>query len=88
MALGVVLIRLRLRAIFRQDDFHRQIGDNTKDASEQLLSLIHLKRVGIYPENDSNFATIDYTIGEEITQYLIVVVVQESGDIDYITMES
>jgi hypothetical protein len=65
-----------------------EIADTSKSKTEQLLSLIHLKRVGLYPENDTHFATVDYTIGDEVTQYLIVVVVHENGDIEYITMES
>lgn len=55
---------------------------------EQLLNKVYLKRVGFYPDNDDQFAVFDYTIGERLTDYLIVVNLNKSGDVDYICKES
>jgi hypothetical protein len=55
---------------------------------KQMLSKIHLVRVGIYPEGEDQFAIFDYSIGRELTQYLIVLFTDEKGKLDYMTMES
>jgi Protein of unknown function (DUF2004) len=56
--------------------------------TEQLLAKIYLKRVGFYPEDNDNFAVFDYTFGQDLTDYLIVVNFNKKGKIDYMTMES
>ena len=55
---------------------------------EQLLNKVYLKRVGFYPDNDNQFAVFDYTIGEKLTDYLIVVNLNKDGKVDYICKES
>lgn len=54
----------------------------------QLLSKLKLVRVGLYPDNENNFATFDYSIGKDITDQLVVVNTDENGQLEYITMES
>ncbi|MGB0524535.1 MAG: DUF2004 domain-containing protein [Flammeovirgaceae bacterium] len=54
----------------------------------QLLDKLHLIRVGIYLDNEDFNIVFDYTIDEEITNYLVVVNTDENGNLDYITSES
>ena len=63
--------------------------DNTEtEPIQQLLAKLKLVRVGIYPKNKENFAIFDYSIGKDITNYLIVINADENGKLDYLTMES
>ncbi|MBC7534634.1 MAG: DUF2004 domain-containing protein [Ferruginibacter sp.] len=62
-------------------------GSKSIDHEKQLLKKLHLVRVGIYPNNKGPFAAFDYSIGPEITAYLIVVNTDENGNLDYLTME-
>jgi hypothetical protein len=45
-------------------------------------------RVGLYPHDKENFAIFDYSIGTEITNYLVVINTDENGELDYMAMES
>ncbi|MBC7948634.1 MAG: DUF2004 domain-containing protein [Chitinophagaceae bacterium] len=62
--------------------------DETKTPQEQLLSALRLVRIGLYPDSEDKFAIFDYSIGQELTQYLVVVNTDEKGNLDYMTMES
>lgn len=62
--------------------------DRSVDPEDQLLKKLHLVRVGFYPDSDDHFATFDYSIGEEITNYLVVIFTKEDGSLDYMTLES
>ena len=66
------------------------IGPGTKSADyeKQLLKKLHLVRVGIYPEGEDQFAIFDYSLGQDLTNYLVVIFTDENGNLDYITMES
>jgi hypothetical protein len=47
-----------------EDELEKMI-DNTDPAlsiEEQLMSLIHLKRIGFYPYSDEHFVIVDYTL--------------------------
>ena len=54
----------------------------------QLINSLRLVRVGLYPDNEDQFAVFDYSIGKELTQYLVVININEKGYLDYMTMES
>jgi 5S rRNA maturation endonuclease (ribonuclease M5) len=62
--------------------------DTTVEPEQQLLTKLKLVRVGLYPDSQDNFATFDYSIGRDITDYLVVIQTDENGALDYITMES
>ncbi|WP_404986124.1 DUF2004 domain-containing protein [Chryseobacterium sp. M5] len=62
--------------------------DNTTEPELQLLKNLKLVRVGLYPDNEDNFAIFDYSIGVEITNYVIVIYTDENGQLDYMAMES
>ena len=71
-------------------DITALIGGSAKtdDKPELLLKKLQLVRVGVYPEGEDQFAIFDYSIGQELTNYLVVIFTDENGNIDYITMES
>lgn len=72
------------------DDLDRLVGANTKtaDHSRQLVKKLQLVRVGLYPDSEAQFAIFDYSIGKELTNYLVVINTDENGNLDYMTMES
>jgi len=57
-------------------------------AEERLFSLVHPVRIGLYPEDEEHYFTFDFSIGREVTQYLIVVLFNVDEVLQYITMES
>ncbi|MFW0718848.1 DUF2004 domain-containing protein [Pedobacter sp. N23S346] len=62
--------------------------DKITEPEKQLLSKLKLVRVGLYPDDEDNFAIFDYSIGKDITNYLVVINTDENGQLDYMTMES
>jgi hypothetical protein len=72
------------------DELNQLIGFNTKtvDQPKLLLKKLYLTRVGLYPDSKEQFAIFDYTIGRELTDYLVVINTDENGNLDYMTMES
>ncbi len=62
--------------------------DTTIELEQQLLAKLKLVRVGLYPESEDNFAVFDYSIGQDITNYLVVINTDENGQLEYMTMES
>lgn len=70
--------------------FDFQIGDGLIENADQnvLLSKLHLTRVGLYPDNEDYFAICDYTIGDDITNHMVVMIIEEDGDLVDITIES
>ena len=63
-------------------------NDKTKSDKEKLFDKIKLTRIGIYPQDHERFAIFDYTIGENYTQYLIVITTDKNGKIIDVTTES
>ena len=72
------------------DDLNQLIGINKKTADRPalLLQQLHLVRVGLYPDSADQFAIFVYSIGQELTNYLVVINTDENGNLDYMTMES
>lgn len=64
------------------------LNNNSKSNEEKLLENLKVKRIGIYPQNPEQFAVFDYSIGEELTQYLVVIYTDKNGNITDISMES
>lgn len=54
----------------------------------KFLNKIKLVRIGIYPEDSARMATFDYTIGRDLTQYLIVLRFDNEGKFVEILTES
>ncbi|MES2515361.1 MAG: DUF2004 domain-containing protein [Bacteroidota bacterium] len=55
---------------------------------EQLLKQLHLIRIGFYPDGDDHFITFDYSLNPDITNYLVVILTDENGELNYMTLES
>ena len=64
------------------------LNSKSTEYEKQLLKKLHLVRVGLYPDSENQFAIFDYSIGQEITNYLVVINTDENGNLDYMTMES
>jgi hypothetical protein len=62
--------------------------DEETNPEIQLMKSLHLVRVGLYPDSEDQFAIFDYSIGQDLTQYLVVINTNENGELDYMTMES
>lgn len=62
--------------------------DSATQPEQQLLTKLELVRVGLYPDNEDNFAILDYSIGQDLTNYLVVINTDENGQLDYMAMES
>ncbi len=73
-----------------KEELDSLIDPNTRkaDHENQLLNKLHLLRVGIYPDSTGQFAIFDYSLGQEMTNYLVVINTDENGNLDYMTMES
>jgi hypothetical protein len=73
-----------------EEDLAQLVDKNNSKTSpqKQLLAKLQLVRVGLYPGSEEQFATFDYSIGQEITNYLVVLFTDENGELDYMTMES
>jgi hypothetical protein len=63
-------------------------NNKTTSAEIQLKNALKLVRLGIYPHNEKQFAIFDYSIDQDLTQYLVVINTDENGNLDYMTMES
>lgn len=63
-------------------------GSRKPEHEKLLLQQLHLIRVGIYPDSADQFAVFDYSIGKEVTNYLVVLFTDKNGNLDYMTMES
>jgi hypothetical protein len=63
-------------------------GSKSVDHEKLLLQKLQLTRVGIYPDNAEKFAVFDYTIGIDVTNDVVVIFTDESGNMDYMTIES
>ena len=62
--------------------------DTANEPEKQLLNKLKMVRVGLYPNDKDNFAIFDYSIGQEITNYLVVINTDENGALDFMSMES
>lgn len=69
-------------------DHHAEELGEEFSAPEKILEAFYLKRIGFYPDNEDYIAVFDYTIGEDLTDYLIVINFQEDGEISSLDMES
>jgi len=65
-----------------------QSSTSERKRKKKLRKLLHLNRIGFYPQDAERYAIFDYTLGEEHTNYLLVVVLNNEDKIQYITMES
>ena len=72
------------------EELNKLIGshDEIKESEKRLLSILKLKRVNIESDKEEVNAIFDYTIGTELTQYLIVVKTDREGNVIDLSVES
>lgn len=63
-------------------------ADQSLKKDQQLLSILKLRRIGFYPDEEETFTVSDFEIDQEISQYVLVVNTTEDQELHYITMES
>lgn len=61
--------------------------DKKLSLDRQVLSIIKLRRIGIYPEYE-DYAIWDYILDDEISDEILVIVTDKNGEIVGITWES
>ena len=57
-------------------DHHNEVVTEIKEINNddnEFLEKLNLTRIGFYPEDESHYAVFDFSIGREITDYIIVV---------------
>ncbi|RNF82861.1 DUF2004 domain-containing protein [Montanilutibacter psychrotolerans] len=67
------------------------LGDDDAEPridAARLLGALQLRRVGLYPHAPEQCAVFDYTIGEQLTDTLLVVGFNARGELVGISMES
>lgn len=75
---------------FEEEDFDNMINFENKRLSpeKQVFKQIKLHSVGIYPHEEDGFASFSYGLGDNYTDYFIVVNTDEKGRLDYISIDS
>lgn len=63
-------------------------ADKLLPIDEQILSVIKINRIGFYPESKNIFAIVDFNLDFKISDYILVVVMNDDKTLNYITMES
>lgn len=63
-------------------------ADQSQPLERQILSQLTLQRIGFYPEIEEEFATLDFTLGEDISNYLLVLKMDSKQQLREITIES
>ena len=63
-------------------------ADKALSLEQQILSTLKLRRIGFYPDDDDIFAVLDFVLSGDISQYILVVKMNDHKTVDHITMES
>ena len=53
-----------------------------------FVAALHLKRVGLYPNDEEQSIIMDFTLGESVTDYLLAVSFDREGQVVAVDMES
>lgn len=64
------------------------INDTVLEKSKELLKHMKLERIAIFPEEKSNFAIFDYSIGPEYSDYIVAACLDENGNFEMLAVES
>ena len=63
-------------------------ADKLLTMEEQLLSVTKINRIGFYPDSKTSFAIVDFNLDFKISQYVLVVILNDNKTLNHITMES
>ena len=70
------------------------LNDYIKDTDQnlsielRLFSKTKLKRIGFYPDSPKSIAVFDYRVFSELSDEILVIVLDRNGEIEKITIES
>lgn len=71
-----------------EEELIAQLAVNSDDElDDQLLDKLQLVRVGLYPDSH-DFALFDYSFGEDLTNYIVVVSTNEDAELNSVKVES
>jgi Protein of unknown function (DUF2004) len=65
-----------------------QEADATLSDEQKLFSLVSPVRIGLYPEDEESYFVLDFSLGRELTDHLIVVVMSVDEKLREVTRES
>ncbi len=80
---------------FHLDDFFAEAPeeilkgtDPLLDNKDRFLQTLKVNRIGVYPSSPDHYLVIDWMINPELSNYILVVNVNENFELGYITVES
>jgi hypothetical protein len=79
---------LRLTRCFGEDNARAAELDKLTVDLDRFLSKLYLRRIGLYPQQPEECVVFNYTIGDDITNYLIVARFDSLCELTEISMES
>jgi len=62
--------------------------DSNLDNKDRFLQTLRVNRIGIYPFSPDHYLIIDWMTDPELSNYILVVNVNEKLELEYITVES
>lgn len=62
--------------------------DSTLDNRDRFLQTLKVNRIGIYPSSSENYLIIDWMTNPDLSNYILVVNVNDDLELEYITVES
>ncbi|MBN1802476.1 MAG: DUF2004 domain-containing protein [Candidatus Lokiarchaeota archaeon] len=75
---------------FEESELREILGNPDENIAKeiQILSKLKLVRIGFYPEENSSFVVMDYTISKTHTDELVVIKLDRNKNIEEIVIES
>jgi len=71
------------------EDIRAIVGQTTSSGpqDDELFEKLSLIRIGLYPEEENEFAVFDFSIGKKYTDYILAVFFNADGTIEDIAIE-
>jgi len=82
-------ITIHLEDFFAEDPEELLKGtDPALDNTKRFFQILEINRIGVYPSSPDSYIVLDYMVDEELSNYILVVVVNDKLKLEYITIES
>jgi len=62
--------------------------DTSLDNKDRFLQTLHVNRIGVYPSSNENYLVIDWMTNPDLSNYILVVNVNDKLELEYLTVES
>ena len=62
--------------------------DSNLDNKDRFLQTLRVNRIGIYPSSPENYLIIDWMTNPDLSNYILVINVNNNFELEYITVES